>query len=350
MTLLILIFLSGAAAAQDQHFTQFYASPLTLNPALAGTFDGGYRIAGLYRDQGRSLLDEPYRTVAAAIDLRFKVSSHKKVKKDAFGAGVLFYNDRASSVNFYTNQIAVAGAYHKALSNEGNQFLSLGAQAGIAQRNVNYDNITFNDQFNGSDGYTDPTGEIFPENNFSFGDFAIGLNYTYAPERRPGIFAGIAMHHILEPQVSFYANEAVESRRNDNRLLQKISAHVSFQIPLGESVELSPRALAYKQGPHLALNAGSNIRFLLDSSKGYALHLGGWARPVGNTGEGGNQSVAMDAAVVLAGIEYNNFLIGFSYDLQLKSLNSTGRRGSAFEISLAFIGNYDNEVILCPKF
>ncbi|HQU60103.1 MAG TPA: type IX secretion system membrane protein PorP/SprF, partial [Saprospiraceae bacterium] len=65
--LIIILALTAAtiSQAQDQHFSQFFASPLTLNPALTGTFDGKYRVAFIYRDQ------DPYKTFAGAIDLRF---------------------------------------------------------------------------------------------------------------------------------------------------------------------------------------------------------------------------------------------------------------------------------------
>ena len=67
-------------------------------------------------------------------------------------------------MNFSTNQIMVSGAYHKALNPESDQFLSLGYQIGMVQRNINYDQLTFDDQFNGTDLFDDPTAEVFPEN------------------------------------------------------------------------------------------------------------------------------------------------------------------------------------------
>ncbi|MFZ4426083.1 MAG: PorP/SprF family type IX secretion system membrane protein [Saprospiraceae bacterium] len=342
----LLLLATARTHGQDQHFTQFYASPLSLNPALSGVFDGGYRLAMIYRDQGRNFLDEPYATYGVAADLRFKAGSYKKNSRDAFGTGVVFSSDRASAANFFTNQMAITGAYHKALSREGNHFLSAGFQMGVAQRNVNYNNLTFNDQFNGKDGYTDPTGEFFPENNFAFFDFGAGIHYAYAPYRKPGIFAGVSMFHINEPQVSFFANETLETVKDSDRLMRKVSAHISLILPLGNTLQFSPRALAYLQGPHLAANAGGNFRFLMNETKGAALHLGGWVRPVRNL----DKNLGLDAAVLMLGLEHSNFLFGISYDANLSGLNTTGRRQGAIEFSLAFLGNYNNETILCPKF
>ncbi|MCO6494014.1 MAG: PorP/SprF family type IX secretion system membrane protein [Phaeodactylibacter sp.] len=338
----ILLFLGAVIAgqAQDQHFTQFFASPLTLNPALTGTFDGKYRVALIYRDQ------EPYKTFAGAIDLRFNVRNVGKRYKDAFGVGVVFYNDKVPEVGYSNNQINISGGFHKSLSPRNNQFLSIGAQAGISQRNFSYGNLFFEDQFSGSTGYDNPTAEIFPENNFAVADFAVGLNYSYAPERAVGLFAGAALHHILEPEVSFFASDEDPDRAESNTLLRKYSAYLNLRIPVGESLQFHPRALVYNQGPHLALNAGSNIRFLVDEITGTALHVGAWVRPVRDAGDG----FSLDAIVGMVGIEYNSFLLGISYDARTNALGTPRERRGAIEISIAYLGEYEDEVVLCPKF
>lgn len=346
LLLLLSLFFCNSLLAQDQHFTQFYASPLSMNPALSGAFNGKFRLSLIYRDQWRNVLDNPYVTYAGTIDLRFPLRGRSGRSKDAVGVGMAFYNDKVSSIDFVTNQIMISGAFHKSLSSSGDQFLSLGVQAGITQRSVNYENLTFEDQFNGSNEFSGTTGEIFPENNFSFGDYNVGLHYSYAPAQSVGVFAGLAIHHVLEPQISFYFNADDPERGNDNKLFTKITGHLSFQIPLGQSVQMLPRALFYKQGPHLAINAGTNFRFLVDDVKGTAIHLGSWARPVSNE----NDQLSIDAIVGMVGIEYSNFLVGLSYDANLNDLNVTKLGQGAFEISIAYLGEYDNGTVHCPSF
>jgi hypothetical protein len=63
-----------------------------------------------------------------------------------------------------------------------------------------------------------------------------------------------------------------------------------------------------------------------------------------------DKNLGLDAAVLMVGLEHSNFLFGLSYDANLSGLNTTGRRQGAIEFSLAFLGNYNNETILCPKF
>jgi hypothetical protein len=102
----------------------------------------------------------------------------------------------------------------------------------------------------------------------------------------------------------------------------------------------------YSQGQHLAINSGFNFRFLLDDISGTALHLGGWARPVKDEDE----AIDIDAIIMMAGVEYSNFLIGFSYDASFGQIASRRSGQTAFEISIAYLGEYVDETVICPKF
>jgi len=344
--LLLFVIIGADLKAQDKHFTQFYAAPLTLNPALSGAFNGRYRFSAIYRDQWRNVLENPFTTFAGALDLRFPIQNFNSRSTDAAGVGLLFYNDKVPEFDFSTTQIAVSGAFHKSLNVQNNQYLSLGAQLGLTQRNVNYTDLVFSDQFNGADGYGGSTVENLPRNNFSYADLAVGLNYTYAPDKGTGIYLGAALHHILQPQVSFYFDEEEPEESISNKLHRKITGHLGLQIPLGDQVQLLPRAVVNIQGPHLEINAGSNVRFRLGEFGSTALHLGGWARPVQNEQEDLN----LAAVIVMTGIEYNNVLLGFSYDASFSDLQANQFGRSAFEVSIAYLGNYIDDTLLCPKF
>lgn len=352
ITLLLfsLFFILNTLSAQDPDFTQFYASPSTLNPALTGAFEGKFRISFIYHDQWRTVLESPVTTFAAATDFRFEILKSRSKNKDAVGFGVVFYKD-TPGISFSTNQILLSGAFHKGLSPKGDQYLSLGGQIGIAQRNTNYSTLNFNDQFfddqaTGQTGYINATQENFPENNFAFVDYNVGLNYSYAPERKAGVYAGVALSHILQPQVSFYYDENNPEDYPSNLLQRKYTAYVNLVLPVSERIKVSPRILGYKQGPHFTINAGSNIRFLVNDVNGTALHLGTWARVAGNE----KSKFFADAIVALVGIEYQNFLIGFSYDANISDLADIRKGQSTFEVSFAYLGEYENETVVCPKF
>lgn len=343
-TSLILICILGAEA-QDRHFSQFYASPLTLNPALTGAFDGRYRVAAIYRDQWRGAMENPFVTFSTSLDMKWRMSRNTSRYKDHAAVGVLFFGDKAGPLSFSTTQISVSGAYHKALDLHNTQILSLGFQAGIAQRNVNFGNITFEDQFNGTTGYSDPTSERLPENNYAFADYSVGLNYVYAPKAsRMRVFAGAAMHHFMSPSVSFFNRADSDTDLPDNLLARRYSGQLSMQFPLSKGVMLLPRAIFDRQDQHTKLDAGANFRINTSEFKSVALHLGGFVRPVHDQ----SGSYRVDVVAALVGVELNNVLIGMSYDI------FTGRTANfargAFELSVAYLGEYEDDLILCPKF
>ncbi len=346
LTIVISCFAVLRLLGQDQHFTQFFASPLTLNPALTGTFDGKYRLGLIYRDQWRNVTDVPYRTFGTAIDMRFPVKPGQRSNADAFGGGIQFFSDKVPAFDFSTTQMQLSMAYHKSLSRNNDQFLSLGFQAGIVQKNLNYENLNFDDQFNGTTGYTETSEEVLPGNNFSYLDYAAGLNYTLAPAGKPGFFAGIAISHFNRPQLSFFYDKREPVKRGDDLLHIKYTAYLSGQIPLGERIALHPRAMGYLQGPHFTTNAGTNIRFLLDNAKGTAVHLGAWARSVRDEG----WRVGLESVVGMLGLEFSNVLLGISYDANVNPLVFNGRQQGSLEISLAYLGNYLNDSVLCPRF
>ncbi|MBK7410791.1 MAG: PorP/SprF family type IX secretion system membrane protein [Saprospirales bacterium] len=344
ISLLFVAFALSNVHAQDAQFSQFYGSPMTLNPALTGAFDGTYRVGVVYRDQWRNVLENPYQTYSAAIDLRFGINQLRGKARDYAAVGLLFFADKVSGIDFSTNQIALNGAYHKSLNPRNTQYLSLGFQAAINQRNLNYEDLYFSDQFNGVDAYSDLSVEDLPSNNFTFADFSVGINYSYAPKQKAGFFLGLAMHHFLSPPVSFY--DPTVDQTPENKLFPKYSAQFSLQVPLSERIQFIPRALAAIQGPHFVANAGASFRFQLSNSGGFALHVGSWARPVWDE----NNGFRMDAIVGMVGLEYSNVLFWVSYDSYLTDLTNTRQGQGALEISIAYLGNYDNDTVVCPKF
>ena len=338
------------ARGQDVHFTQFYASPMLLNPALAGAFDGQLRASMIYRDQNRGVLPSPFTTISAALDFRFPVAIGGRDQGDAAAAGIVFFNDRVSEYDYSHNQIMLNGAYHKMLDKRTNQILSGGVALGIGQRNVNFTDLDFQDEFsirpNGTSGYFGATREEFPPNNITFFDVNAGVNYSYAPRGRAGFYVGAAAHHVNEPDVSFFSREtdAVESE-TATPLRRKYSLHAASVLPLSSTLSLQPRALAQLQGQHAQAVLGANVRMQADEFSSFALHLGSWVRGVRDLDAAG-----VDAVVALVGIEYGNVLLGASYDVGVSDFTAGDRGRGALEISLAYLGSYENDALLCPQF
>src|SRR5687767_3318205 len=91
-TLTVCVVMTMASNAQDPNFSQFFSSPLTLNPALTGKFDGTFRIAGNYRNQWPTI-NEAFVTKTASID--FGILKNRLADIDQLGVGILGVTDRA---------------------------------------------------------------------------------------------------------------------------------------------------------------------------------------------------------------------------------------------------------------
>lgn len=344
--LLFCLFFGFQIQAQDKHFTQFYAAPLTANPGLTGAFDGKYRLGLIRRSQWAGALDNPYNTFATSIQVKFGLDRFLKSQyKDKVAFGLMFYSDKVKQINFNTTSMALSAAYHKALDANSKQYLSVGFQGLLTQRNVTYDNYTFDDQFDGLTGYIFDTGEDLPSNNFSFTDFSVGLNYSVAPTRNLAFFLGGAIHHVGQPEISFY-NIEDEPDSPSEKLYQRYTGHLSANIKFNNQLMMVPRAMVQLQGPHTEINAGTNFRISISEYSGTALNIGGWVRPVGNSDNG----FGIDAVAVLFGLEHNGILLGLSYDINPSDLATYQQGQNSFELSIAYIGEYESESILCPKF
>lgn len=336
-----LVFISLLGLAQDKHFSQFYAAPLTVNPAMTGLFDGRYRGTVNYRSQWNSILNQPFRTIGAAGEGSFSVAERGQYP-DKFGLGVMFFSDDVGTQAFSSDQLGLSGAFHKALDFKGRSMLSVGYQLNIVQKSVNFNSLTFDDEFNGLNGYTLGTGEELPQNNVTYADMAAGLFWTISPKRSRVYYLGAAFHHINTPDASFYEDDQVQP----DPVFARYSLQGGARLRFNSKFDLEPRFIVMLQGPHIEANLGASVRLSLDDYSTQNLYLGSWIRPVSDV----NNSFGVDAVVLMAAYRYDNIQMGFSYDVNTSPLsNATGYNGG-FELSLSVIGMYNNDNILCPKF
>jgi len=333
--------------SQDAQFYQVYASPLTLNPAMTGMIEGNFRIASVYRDQWRALVDKPFSTFSVSGDGRFEIFKNGTDKKDFLGVGIYFQSDKVGTIAFTTNQLGVSAAFHKALDKRLKQYLSFGFQMSINQRNINYENLNFEDEFNGINAYSDPTSEILPINNFGFADLSLGLNYSISPFKGFDAFVGASLYHAAAPKVTFDRNTSTTTSRFviDERIDRKIQIYGGFSSALNNSWSVVPRALYVKQGPHQQIIAGSHIRKKLVDGFSSAVELGLSARLVNDI-----DNYHFESAILSLGIDFTGKLVGLSYEFGLNPVANRFRNQGVIELSFRYTGEYDNDIFFCPEF
>ncbi|RYG50341.1 MAG: type IX secretion system membrane protein PorP/SprF, partial [Chitinophagaceae bacterium] len=111
--------------AQDPHFSQFFASPLTLNPAFTGKFDGSWRLAANHRDQWPSI-PKAYVTTSASFDMG--IMKNRIAEGDVFGIGISGVSDASANSQLKLNYGSLSLSYHKALDADGYNTIGAGFQ------------------------------------------------------------------------------------------------------------------------------------------------------------------------------------------------------------------------------
>ena len=106
---LLFVISSLTISAQDIHFTQFYMSPLNLNPALTGVMNCKTRMVANYRNQWSAILTaNAYNTYSVSYDQKIPVG-----REDYFGIGGSIWGDVAGASRFGTTQGRISLSYSK---------------------------------------------------------------------------------------------------------------------------------------------------------------------------------------------------------------------------------------------
>jgi len=329
---------AGTLFAQDPQFTQFYAAPLYLNPAFAGSALAP-RVTLNYRNQWPAVTN--YVTSMVGVD--------HYIDRINSGIGLLLVNDNQGQGQIRSTDIGLQYAYQLKLSEQ--TFLRLGLQGAYVNRSVNYFGLTFGDQFT-NQGFTgNPTTDPIVANGspkLSYLDFSTGgLLYS------DWYWVGFAASHINRPSQAYVAGD-------NSRLPMKGSFHAGLKIPfagytgLGDEWDkeksISP-AINYRfQGKYDQLDLGMYLTYS-------PMVLGLWYRgiPVKQYEKGINNN---DALAVLVGFRQDNFSIGYSYDATISTLGLGS--GGSHEISLSYTFDYSpkqrpnfrrtRKQLSCPKF
>jgi len=313
--------------AQDAHFSQFYNSPLSLNPSLAGAFDGDIRVLTSYRNQWQSVTN-PFKTFALSGDMGF----FKKTSTTGFlGIGLSIMSDKAGTSQLGYNQVNLSVAYHVYLFKH--QTLSAGIQSGFAQESMNFNNVNWGNQYNGTDGFDPnlPSYEPAHSNTHSYFDFAGGLQWTYTKgemyaiaNNQLNVNLGVSIYHVNQPNISFYTDYK-------DRLPIKFVVHGNSMIGLlNSNLSIVPSFLYEQQDVSKDIVAGALLRIKLQDESKYTGFVKGVALSAGSYYRYG------DAVIPTIQLEMGSYAMGLSYDINTSafSIATSGRGG--FEISLRY--------------
>ena len=328
--LTLLISTSFLVKAQDPHFSQFFASPLTLNPALTGKFDGTVRVAGNYRNQWPAF-NNVYTTYTASID--FGIMKDNLPDYDTWGIGIMALNDEAGGGVLKNTYLGVSTSYHKALDEDGFQQLGIGFQGTYGQKRLDTRALKFTDMLTPF-GFTGVTAEIFNNDNLNINylDVNAGIIYTASTNEDNNFYIGASMYHVNRPKESFMGGSWNISTRT--------TLNAGGFFPVSDVLTLHASGIHQVQNKASETVIGGALSASIDpdSESPSNVYFGSWYR-------------LKDALIPYIGLEFAGLRIGASYDINTSSLKTGSQSRGGMEISLIYIKKpAGHKGIPCPKF
>lgn len=323
------LFASVSANAQDPHFSQFFASPLTLNPAFTGKFDGLWRLAANHRDQWPSI-PKAYVTSTASID--FPIMRNKIPENDVFGVGISGLSDASANSILKLNYGSASLSYHKALDENGYNTIGAGFQATYSSLSLDITKLTFEDMLT-QNGFTGTTSDILTNGNRqNYFDVNAGLLFSGSTNGTNNFYIGTSMYHINRPKVSF---------KDKNWYLGgRVTVHGGGSFPINDVATVHGSVIHQIQAKASETVVGTALSYSInrDANNPTAVYLGSWMR-------------FNDAIIPYVGLEFAGMRIGASYDFNISNLKAASNSRGGSEFSIIFIKRPpDYTGIPCPKF
>jgi len=326
----LLLSISFGAKTQDPHFSQFFASPLTLNPAFTGKFDGTVRVAGNYRNQWPAF-NNVYTTSTLSVD--FDILKKHLPDFDTWGVGILMLTDKAGGGVLTNNYVGLSTSYHKALDEDGFQQIGLGFQGTYGQKRLNTSKLLFEDQLTPF-GFTGVTQDVFSSENMNINyiDLNAGLLYSGSTNESNNFYVGASMYHINRPKESF--------KGGNWNIAARTTISAGGYFPVSDILTLHTSGIYQLQNSATETVVGGALAASLDdqSEDPSNIYGGLWYR-------------FNDAIIPYLGLEFSGLRIGVSYDVNTSSLKSGSQSRGGMEISVIYTKRPPGfKGIPCPKF
>lgn len=322
----IMVWMVVPAKAQDAQFTQFYASPMYLNPAFTGlTFE--HRFVANYRNQWLGV-KTAYQTAMVTYDYNMTDLNS--------GLGFTVMQDRSGTAGLTHTQVGASYSYHFKI----NKFaeIRMGANLNFNMKRIDFNKLRFNDQIATGSGVSVEATNYEPLN---FMDFAAGalLNSTE-------YWLGLSAKHLTQPNSSLVGDKVP--------LPLSISLHGGYRFILEQKSRVDLRKYVSP-----AFNLRHEAKYdQLDIGVYYfhmPLNVGLWYRglPFKKYAPtyGSRESIAL-----LIGLDLSPKLvrIGYSFDLTVSRLgvaNSLGAHEISIIYEIAKKRKRNKRVLVsCPKF
>jgi type IX secretion system PorP/SprF family membrane protein len=305
---------------------------MTLNPALTGKFDGVYRFAANYRNQWPTI-NNAYTTMTASLDM--SVMKNRIPEIDQFGIGIMGYSDKAGDGVLNSTYYAVSLAYHKGLDENGYHQLGAGFQGTYMNRRLDLNKVVFEDQLTPF-GFTGVTTESFSSSqvNLNYFDLNAGVFYNGTTNGYNNFYLGASMYHINRPKETFQRGDFLLNARTTIQAGGRIPVGAYNSLHIAANHSMQAKAHNTMIGGAYAMNLNNN------EANPTNVYFGSWYR-------------FGDAVIPYIGLEFGDWQLGASYDVNTSSLKPASNTRGGVEISLIYVKKHvdpNMKKLNCPKF
>ncbi|MEJ7822742.1 MAG: type IX secretion system membrane protein PorP/SprF [Chitinophagaceae bacterium] len=312
---LILFLLTHNYLFSQSFFSQFYSSPLTINPANTGEFFGDYRIGGLYRSEKNS--SGVISKATFYYDGRILPSTLPEYDKLAIGTAFLSEKDIFNGIK--NSYFLVSVAYHKSLDEEGLQQLGAGFQANYSTKKIEPPVLIFEDQLRAwiNSGFS-TMNPFIKRININYIDINAGLNYQGLINKNL-LNVGISVLHANRPSRSFDGGEF--------SLSPQPIFHIGLESPIANKNKLYSAFIISAKNKKVDELYFSCIYQVKINESNYKISSGVLFR---------KSTLNGNAIIPTLGMKFNNFLLNMAYDINVSSRTNTQK--GALEVGMIFIG------------
>lgn len=332
--------------SQDIHFSMYQFAPLNVNPAMAGAFNGSYRVQGIYSDDFASVTARPYQTVTLSADAPIIRGFRKQ---DWIGVGLEFTalnrsgemnNEDGVESGFLQNwTIGKIGlAYHLSLDKKQTNIITLGGQYINMTRNFGQTLDQWDSRYGILAGGVDPDIMKLQQNQgnqqdqgASLGGKNVNIGMMFTARRKlSDLKVGFAMRGLFDQRIGI-----------TERTVFGLNIHATYERMLNKKLQIVPGFFYYQLGPANAWNANAQSFYTINEDKGFKLG-------------GGLGTRAFRQAILMIGGEYKDIKFGISYDADISDLSVASGSVGGFELAIGYLGKIfktpkPKPVIFCPR-
>jgi type IX secretion system PorP/SprF family membrane protein len=324
MLFVCLVMHSVFSIAQDIHFSNWQMSPLNLNPAQTGMFEGDGRLILNYRSQWKSV-QVPYTTFSFAGDFNLNKSL---IKGTSEALGLIFNHDASGDGKYTITDVKVPFNHKFSFRKDSGLMLAFGVLGGVSNVKIDPNRLSYDRQWDG-DAYN---GNIQNGENFNllskvYADVALGTVIQKQFNQKWLASVGYGISHINQPNISFYNTKGVTLKPRHNESLQ-----LKFSFNNISSVMLE--YYGNQQQKFRENLVGLSYYYTIEPKTGTTLNIGFFNR----TG---------DAMITTMGLQHNNMRLQASYDYNYSAFKRATNGKGAFEISFIYI--YAKPKVFVPK-